>query len=403
MHLDLPDNYKISNRILNLSLEERCELLKIGEYLYFNGKNVFENNENEKYTYGYEQKIEEIRHSSKIQIQNHSELVKEQYNIILKGKDDLIDSKVYEIEDLKKRICILEEENTQALSLSNKLDSLMGKGNSVDNAMKGDFGESIVLNQIQHWYQTSEIYDTSADTAKGDMLWKLNNGEFSALVEVKNVQIVRPNEIQKFERDILINTKDNSCNCGIFISIKTENIPNKGKFKLEFINNCPIIYVSNVLNDLNTLRFALDCLFNIQQKLKSYISNKSDEEDNNFQEYIINFIQNQYNKILNLQQNINTMKSTMNNMNKCILNEEELVSSLINSIELIKNEYDFFKQIESEYKVNSRSDLKESILKDMRQFQKENGRVPQLNDLIHKYKISIFREDLAFKKLKNQL
>ena len=70
--------------------------------------------------------------------------------------------------------------------------------------------------------------------------------------------MVRPTEIQKFERDMLINTKDKSCNCGLFVSLKTETIPNKGKFKLEFLNNFPIIYVSNMNYYLSQKVFLLN-------------------------------------------------------------------------------------------------------------------------------------------------
>jgi len=402
---NLPGNYNISPRLLSLCPDELLKVLQIGEYIYFNGQSLFLNNENDKFSYAFEQQIKEIRASSDMQVKNHADLIKDQYDIVVEGKDNYIQSKITENEELKKRIKTLEEENCQALSLSSKLDSLMGKGNTVDNAMKGDFGECIVSNQIQHWYQTSEIEDTSADTAKGDLLWKLNDGDFRALVEVKNVQMVRPNEIQKFERDIILNTKDNTCNCGIFISIKTENIPNKGKFKLEFINNCPIIYVCNILDDLGTLRFALDSLFSIQQKLKLFVSKTkdSDDDESDFEDIIVNFVQCQYNKISSLQQNILQMKNCLQNLTQCINSEESSVKELINSTIVLKSEHDVFKRIENEYKVNSRGDLKESILKDMRSFRDENGRLPQLSDLTHKYKISLFRDDLAFKKLKSEI
>ena len=319
-------------------------------------------------------------------------------------KDEVIVSKSDEIINMKNRISILEQENCQALSLSGKLDSLMGKGNTVDNAMKGDFGESIVANQIQHWYQASEIEDKSADTAKGDLLWKLNDGEFRALVEVKNVQMVRPTEVQKFERDMLINTKDKSCNCGIFISLKTETIPNKGKFKLEFLNNFPVIYVSNILDDLETLRFALDALCSIQNKYKHvYEDNNDSEDDLNIEEIMIEFVQKQFNKLELMKGNINQMKVSVEILSNCITNEENIIRDLYNNIIVLKSDHDIFKKIESEYKINSKEELKESILKDMRLFKKDNGRMPQMSDLSHKYKSNIFRDDLAFKKLKKEI
>jgi len=405
VQINLPDSYIISNRVKSLSEDEIVTLINIGEYIFFNGHSVYKTNENEKFTFAYNKQIEEIRLQSDKQIKNHADIITSQLNMIIKGKDNLIESKHNEMIELKIRIKTLESENCQALSLSGKLDSLMGKGNTVDNAMKGDFGESIVANQIQHWYQASEIEDKSADTAKGDLLWKLNDGEFRALVEVKNVQMVRPIEIQKFERDMIINIKDNSCNCGLFVSLKTETIPNKGKFKLEFINNCPIIYVCNILEDLQTLRFALDALCCIQHKLK-YFNIKDDIPDNsevNLQELIVEFVQKQFLKLDSLRLNISQMRLAIDTLSNCIDNEEKISRDLMNNIVLLKSEHDMFKQIEQDYKTNSREELKESILRDMRAFETENNRKPTLHDLTHKYKVSIFKDDLAFKKLKKEM
>ena len=404
VEIELPDNYILSARFQNLSKNEKVEVLNIGEHIYFNGFSLYNNEKNEQERNIFNNRLEEIRISSDKQIINHTESVVSQYKQIVDGKDDIIESKNTELYDLKNRISILEQENCQALSLSGKLDSLMGKGNSVDNAMKGDFGESIVANQIQHWYQASEIEDKSSDTAKGDLLWKLNEGEFRALVEVKNVKMVRPTEVQKFERDMIINTKDKSCNCGLFVSLKTETIPNKGKFKLEFLNNFPIIYVSNILEDLETLRFALDALCTIQNKYK-YISDEINESDdeNCIQDIMVEFVQKQFNKLELMKLNISQMKTSIDTLTNCIENEENIIRDLSINILNLKSEHDIFRKVESEYKVNTKIELKESIIRDMRLFKEENGRIPQITDLSHKYKSSIFRDELAFKKLKKEI
>lgn len=403
VYLELSDDFVFSDRISDLSKSERDTLVNIGEHIYFNGKDLFNAAENEKGLYAFDKRVEEIRISSDKQIQSHAETVSNQYNLLLEGRESLLQSKQNEIDDLKARISKLEDENCQALSLSSKLDSLMGKGNTVDNAMKGDFGESIVANQIQHWYQTSEIEDKSAETAKGDLLWKLNSGEFRALVEVKNVQMVRPIEIQKFERDMVINTKDNSCNCGLFVSLKTETIPNKGKFKFEFINDCPVIYVSNILEDLNTLRFALDSLISFQMKLKQYKASEESDDETNIEDIIVEFVQKQYNKIEQLNTGIVQMRTSVETLTNCINTQENNVKEMLKSISTLRTENDLFKQIEQDYKVNSKEELKESILRDMRAFQDENGRLPLMSELTHKYKQSFFREELAYKKLKSQV
>jgi len=402
--LSLPENFQISSRLSNLNLNEVAEVLNIGEHIYFNGLSLYKNEEQDKHKTMFNNRLEEIRISTDKQIKDHTESVIFQYQKMIDAKDEVILSKSDELFNMKNRITILEQENCQALSLSGKLDSLMGKGNTVDNAMKGDFGESIVANQIQHWYQASEIEDKSADTAKGDLLWKLNDGEFRALVEVKNVQMVRPTEVQKFERDMLINTKDKSCNCGIFVSLKTETIPNKGKFKLEFLNNFPVIYVSNILEDLETLRFALDALCSIQNKYKHIYEDLNDSDDDlNIEDIMVEFVQKQFNKLELMKGNINQMKVSVDILSNCITNEENIIRDLSNNIILLKSDHDIFKQIESEYKINSKEELKESILKDMRLFKEDNGRMPQMSDLSHKYKSNIFRDELAFKKLKKQI
>ena len=149
--IELPENYIVSSRFHNLTLNEKAEVLNIGEHIYFNGFSLYKNEENSKEKTIFNNRLEEIRISSDKQIKHHTESVVNQYQQIIDSKEDTIVSKNSEIHDMKNRINILEQENCQALSLSGKLDSLMGKGNTVDNAMKGDFGESIVANQIQHW------------------------------------------------------------------------------------------------------------------------------------------------------------------------------------------------------------------------------------------------------------
>ena len=395
---------QLSERFLNLENNEKEKIIEIGEYIYFNGLKCFYNNKHDKELYATQKRIDDIKESTSKQIEVHTNFVRDQSNAIIDTKDNLIESKQLEINELKTRVKKLEEENCTALSLSSKLDSLMGKGNTVDNIMKGDFGENIVQNQIQHWYQTSEIDDVSSGVAKGDLLWKLNQYNLKCLVEVKNVKAVRPTELQKFERDMVININDGTCNCGLFVSLKTETIPNKGSFKLEFINDCPIIYVSDVLDNLIILRFALDCILNIQNKMSYYNSKvKCDTMNENFEEHVILFIQNTYNKFCKFNSNIIQMKSSIDVLTQCVSNDEKLLKDIMESITELRNKNDIFKQLEFENKNTTKMDLKENILKDMREFFVLHNKVPQISDLTHKYKQSIFRDELAFKKLKDEM
>ena len=392
-----------SIRFKNLDKNEQLKIIDIGEYIYFNGLKLYSDTSIEKEIYANELRLQDVKTQSENQLQNHTKAVQNQYEYIIQSKDDVIDNKNNENIELKQRIKDLEEQTCQAFALSRKLDSLMGKGNTVDNAMKGDFGESIVANQIQYWYQASEIEDKSAETARGDLLWKLNDCDFAALVEVKNVQMVRPSEVQKFERDLLVNTNDKSCTCGIFISLKTETIPNKGKFKLEFINNVPVIYVSNILNDLNTLRFALDALVCIHSKYKLLYNSSQSDTNTLFQESMVEFIQKLFNKLSCMSSNLLQMKNSVDTLISCIAHEENSIKELTTNINVLRTEYDELKNIEIEYKANNRSELKEQILKDMRLFREEKGRIPQMSEMLTKYKQSVFRDELAYKKLKIEI
>ena len=173
---------------------------------------------------------------------------------------------------------------------------------------------------------------------------------------------------------------------------------------LEFLNNFPVIYVSRSSRIFETLRFALDALCTIQNKYK-YINDEIKESDDEscIQDIMVEFVQKQYNKLESMKQNISQMKTSIDTLSNCIENEENIIRDLSNNILSLKSDHDIFKKVESEYKVNSKLELKESILRDMRLFKEENGRIPQMTDLTHKYKTSIFREELAFKKLKKEI
>ena len=179
--------------------------------------------------------------------------------------------------------------------------------------------------------------------------------------------------------------------------MKTESIPNKGKFKLEFINNVPVIYVSNILDDSNTLKFALDSLCSIQSRLK-YYDQIDDSNNEHIQNDMVDFTQKLYNRLSNMISNMNVMKSSIDALDISI-------NDISSSITYLQNNHDIFKKVdnESSSKLSNKVNLKENILKDMRLFQEKNSRIPCLSDMLTKYKSSIFRGDLSFKNLKKQI
>jgi hypothetical protein len=62
------------------------------------------------------------------------------------------------------------------------------------------------------------------------------------LLEVKNKDNITLDDLSKFKRDIL----ETKCNGGIFISVKTGvNIPCHTNYDVEWLNNIPLIYITN--------------------------------------------------------------------------------------------------------------------------------------------------------------
>lgn len=157
------------------------------------------------------------------------------------------------------------KESASNIEIIQKIDSLLGNGNALDNIEKGNFGEEYVTNAILHEFPESIVDDVSGDTAHGDCIWKMDSSSFRCLVEVKNVAQSKNLDVGKFVRDMHVNLANGEANCGMFVSLKTENIPTKGKCKLEYIQQCPVIYVSGVWKNPAVFHFALRLMRNIAQ------------------------------------------------------------------------------------------------------------------------------------------
>lgn len=347
-----------------------------------------------------EQRMQFINQQNNMQIQqinNHHEceLAQTRTNVQY-SYDSLINSMETQLFESKERIKVLEESTTQAMSLSGKLDSLLGKKSSLDNATKGDFGENIVYNQLLHYFPQSVVDDVSGTTAKGDILWKMNDDTFKCLVEVKNVQHVRPSDIQKFERDIQINGENGNCNCGLFVSLKTETIPSKGKFHFEFVRNMPILYVSNVYEDLEILRLAFHIILNIQNcVLVKQHDNMSQDE----QHAIIEFVHNLHIKMKRSLKNINNMKSACESIQHSLASEEKACNDLCSSLSSTEHRVPWIYTSSIEETSESK---KQRLLRLIKEFHEINNRYPTVHE-VPNTKPSQFRGECSMHKLRELL
>jgi hypothetical protein len=123
------------------------------------------------------------------------------------------------------------------------------------NTEKGEYGEYFVNNYLSDKFNSSTIIDTHKDFAKGDFIFNLN--QIKTLIEVKNVQKLKTDDVDKFYRDIQLQIQNHSINSAILISLNDSNlIHGKRHFVFEIKYNIPIIMISNVFNN-HYIKFAI--------------------------------------------------------------------------------------------------------------------------------------------------
>jgi regulator of replication initiation timing len=384
--LNVPDSFELSDRFKEENPENIAEILYIGEYLYYNGKRLKDELDvKEKCALQVsisDAQVEQTIKMAQLQIEREKESIR---SIFAR----MIDEKELENASLKRRIEHLEIENSQSLLLGQKLDSLMGKGNAVDNMAKGDFGEAIIEHQLIQWWPESIVEDRSGEAQAGDRLWTF--GDLRALVESKNVQAVRYSEIQKFERDVSVNIENGQCNAAIFCSLKTESIPGKGKFKLEFFKGAPIVYISQTMEDLNFMRFGFEVLINVQ-KMSKLEESETNENDLAFKQRIIQFVSEIFQKFTTMNQNVQTLKNVA-------MSEEKHLNELIRSVTLLRNEYDFLKEVKVE-PAKPTGIKKEQLVQELVEFKKNNSRWPTVAEISAPN--WMLRGELSLRKIKEE-
>jgi hypothetical protein len=203
-------------------------------------------------------------------IEKGKQLIKDEYQLILNMQTE--NNKKLE-HDLKSSRDKIQELTNQLISNSqncnNKdiktIDSSINQLNDkftsyfdkifTNNTAKGDYGEDFVQNYLVDKFSGSVIIDTHKETAKGDILFTHN--QLKTLIEIKNVQQVKPTEIDKFYRDVQVQ-KDSGINSALFISLNdTSFTQGKKIIHFEIKYNIPIFMISNAFNNPENIRLAI--------------------------------------------------------------------------------------------------------------------------------------------------
>jgi len=224
--------------------------------------------------------LKETLDESKKRIRTLEEQLVENFNLGrdcgIKNLEEVNNNLKENLEDCKKRTILLEEQRNDESKLMLReiksevkclVDKLSGSSD------KGLIGETIIESYIQDKFSTAKLLNTSKETAQGDMRFELGN--LRTMIESKNVQILEKREIDKFWRDIENLKKKNEINSALLISGRDTNLIEGQKgFYFHYKYDIPIIYISNVYNNIDMIKMSILMLnylveHNDIQKLKT--------------------------------------------------------------------------------------------------------------------------------------
>ena len=250
---ELDQQYKMSLELShneNIILKNDCQ--KFQEQINTLTQNISHLN-NEKYSYSCEF-LEKGKQMTKDEYQTILNIQTEQKNKLesdLQNRDEII-------KQLQQQLLIREEQNIKAIDtnisqLNDKFSEYFNKIFS-STVAKGEYGENFVQNYLIDKFSGAKIIDTHKETATGDIIFHFNN--LKTLIEVKNVQQVKPTEIEKFYRDIQV--KKDEINSALFISLNDTNLIKGQKIiHFEIKHNIPIFILSNAFNTPENIRLAI--------------------------------------------------------------------------------------------------------------------------------------------------
>ena len=243
--------------------------------------------------------------------EEHNNELKNNYEKQIRDVNDTNNKLIDKINNLDKFIEGLHVKNEELTNKliefgknqeDNKYDSLMNNFSVLnqklgdnfdrffrDNTARGIVGEDFVHNILCENFSNCKIFDNTKSFGKGDFLFVLNDSKI--LVEVKNVQVLKPDDINKFYRDLELQISDNTINAGLLVSLNDCSlIGGRRLFHIEIKYGIPIIMVSNAFKMSDYIRFAV-LIINYLIKMGICNNNESDDEKLGF---IINSINELY-------------------------------------------------------------------------------------------------------------
>ena len=308
---DIDNNkiYKIEIEELKKELENKygLEILK-----YKNKLSLMESNIKEY----YETKIIILENKIKDKDERYEDKVNILEEKIKYIKEETAENSKQEINYLSKENEKLLIETTQLKQEKDQLYILTNKKAQT----KGREGEQDILDYLRSKFEYSNaIVEYVGKDQKYSSDIYLEYEKLKCVIEIKNHEsAIQKNDIKKFE-DVYI--KKESYNCGIFISIESEYsaMSNRHDFYIMYIDEKPIIYLSNVSKNINKIIFAI--------KILNYLLENKNQ--NNF-DLIFNLLKSQISNYSNLHKKLIDMNQILNELILDTKNNKKEIEKIIN-------------------------------------------------------------------------
>ena len=247
-------------------------------------------------------------------------------NHIDKKYDDLFNKISANLYDYDKNI---NHNLNPMLSRINDIDHNFSKFfNKFDsgNVEKGNFGEKFIQSYLFDKFSSCTITDTHKNTSYGDMMFKFD--KLNTMIESKNVNNLKKDDINKFYKDISIRTENNEINSALFISLNECSISDSCRyFSFEIKNKIPIIFISNTFKNPELIRISIIILNYMTKFIANFNNNLSIHNIVNELENSIQLINKQFDYIdtdkkliTKFQQNITAKENDLDKLLNLILN-----------------------------------------------------------------------------------
>lgn len=186
-------------------------------------------------------------------------------------KDQL--KKIHESE-MKNKDSIIDIQNNKINPI---IDRLVEKTTFSNSTEQGNYGEGFldeIVGKGLSFDKEAYIDDSSKKSGSGDRIIRFKNG-LVLMVEVKNENIIKKTDREQFIEHAEADFMEKKCDCALFLSLRTQQIPKKGKAIIPIYEGNMVYYgLNNLLELCDKKMFISDCIEQIYEKFKDKKSNK---------------------------------------------------------------------------------------------------------------------------------